>query len=470
MRYLLTALTLVLFACGSSPAPGGAGGADGGPSGADGGADAGLATGPFALAVSCSDTAADVYVTPTALPPFTNSERGAVVRCAVGAKLSRDALAARIVAAGVTSVDARGSVSSYTIAYRTDRGGGVGGIGSARVWLPDDPLPGASPIVVATHGTTGLADICAPSRFETVSDYISLPWVARGYPVVAPDYAGLGTEGVQGYGDNRDSASSTLDSARALRRLLQPGRLASKIVVAGHSQGGGAALAAQAFSRAYGDGDVVAAVAFAPGWQFRVDAEGLRLPNASTSVGGGVAAAVGALALYAYFANHAGADHAGDGFPTATRAALVGALESQCILQLAASVPTVAPTIGTLVDDGLRTSFIACVDTGTCVEPGKSYYDYSRANILPSDPQGGRVIVVQGLADVTATPARAACIVAKMNADGVTPVVCTDRIADHLDVVQRNMAFAVSWVEALLAGSAPPPCAASALPACAPGG
>jgi hypothetical protein len=464
MARLALCLALATAAACGSTAPRSA--ADGGP--ADGGpADGGALAGPLEIAVSCADSLEAVYATPSGLPAFEPSERGRVVRCAPDARLARATVASRLSTAGVVGVEASGGVSTYRIAYRTDRGGGRGGIGSALVYLPDDPRPGALPIVVAAHGTTGLADLCAPSRFPAAGDYLGLPWAARGYPVVAPDYAGLGTEGVQGYGDNRDTGNSTLDAARALRRLLRPGRLSGKIVVLGHSQGGGAALAAQALGRASGaDGEVAAVVPFAPGWQYRVDAEGLRFPQLSTGLGGGLPAAVGALALYAYHANRFGEARAGEGFPGSTRASLVAAIESQCIFELIRSIPALAPTVGDLVDETLRASFVDCVDGRACVEPGLSYFQYSTANVVPSDPQGGRVLYVQGLRDTAATPQRAACIVEKMAEDGVVPDLCVDPDADHLTVVQRNVAFALRWVEAVLAGASRPACAERTLPAC----
>ena len=52
------------------------------------------------------------------------------------------------------------------------------------------------------HGTTGVADTCAPSEdyaggpvhsYQQVADAALDTWLARGYAIVAPDYQGLGT-------------------------------------------------------------------------------------------------------------------------------------------------------------------------------------------------------------------------------------------------------------------------------------
>ncbi len=63
------------------------------------------------------------------------------------------------------------------------------------VFVPGGPMPaGGWKIVAWAHGTTGVADQCAPSRNET-NPYIKAmisQFLAEGYVVVAPDYEGLG--------------------------------------------------------------------------------------------------------------------------------------------------------------------------------------------------------------------------------------------------------------------------------------
>jgi pimeloyl-ACP methyl ester carboxylesterase len=389
-----------------------------------------------------------VYVTPSSLPPFTP--------------------ATRLTAAGVTGMAPTSGMSTYRIAYRTTRFDGSGGAGTARVYLPTAPRSAPLPIVVATHGTTGLSDLCAPSRWDTVSDYIVLPWVGHGYAVVAPDYAGLGNEGTQGYGDNADTGYSTLDAARALRKLVASGALSSKILVEGHSQGGGSALSAQALAKSYGaDGDVVGVIPFAPGWTTKVSVDGFRAPLVPTSYGGGLPAAVGAMFVDAYFANYVGPTHEGDGFASGVRSQVVGELASQCIFQLVTSIPQTAPTVGALFDATLMTTAVACFDaTPGCAEPGKSYLAFNQKNVLTADASGAKVLMVLGMQDTAVAPPAARCVVDKLQKDGVTPQVCTDAQAQHLDVVQRNAAFAVQWTDAIFDGTTPPPCSADPLPTC----
>jgi len=79
---------------------------------------------------------------------------------------------------------------------------------------------------------------------------------------------------------------------------------------------------------------------------------------------------------------------------------------------------------------------------------------------------GGRVLLVAGGRDTAVTPGEVACIDDKLRAEGVETQVCVDSAAEHMDVVERNVPFALSWVDALLAGRPLPSCDASGLPAC----
>jgi hypothetical protein len=92
-----------------------------------------------------------------------------------------------------------------------------------------------------------------------------------------------------------------------------------------------------------------------------------------------------------------------------------------------------------------------------------------QSNILTSDKDGAPVLYVQGLADIIMPPAsEAACNIQKMEADGLTPQVCTDSAAQHQTVVQRNIMFALQWGQALLAGTSLPTCSAAGMPTCTP--
>jgi pimeloyl-ACP methyl ester carboxylesterase len=115
---------------------------------------------------------------------------------------------------------------------------------SGAVFLPQGTTPvGGWPLVAWAHGTTGVADVCAPSwtgRSERDASYLNT-WLGLGYAIVATDYQGLGTPGPHPYLAVRPEAYSVLDSVRAVLKALPA--VANKIVIIGQSQGGGAAFA-----------------------------------------------------------------------------------------------------------------------------------------------------------------------------------------------------------------------------------
>ncbi|MDU7366994.1 MAG: alpha/beta fold hydrolase [Acinetobacter baumannii] len=124
------------------------------------------------------------------------------------------------------------------------------------VFTPNTPPPvGGWPIVVWAHGTTGVADVCAPSKAalaDSTKDLIS-KLLAAGYVVVAPDYEGLGTPGIHPFLNVKSEAFSITDAVVAARNYLSQRNLltSKKWVTVGHSQGVHAALgAAQYASRA----------------------------------------------------------------------------------------------------------------------------------------------------------------------------------------------------------------------------
>jgi hypothetical protein len=91
------------------------------------------------------------------------------------------------------------------------------------------------------------------------------------------------------------------------------------------------------------------------------------------------------------------------------------------------------------------------------------------ANILTADRNGPPVLYVQGLLDTIMLPSEeAACNIEKLQADGVLPTICTDSGAQHTDILARDVAYAVSWVDATLARQTPPACSSSGMPACSP--
>jgi pimeloyl-ACP methyl ester carboxylesterase len=111
------------------------------------------------------------------------------------------------------------------------------------------PPKGGWPVITWAHGTTGVADVCAPSRDfagspnVTGETYINgdlNEWLRAGYAVLRTDYEGLGTPGKHPYLIGTSEGRSVLDIVAAARGL-DP-NISKRYLIAGHSQGGHAAL------------------------------------------------------------------------------------------------------------------------------------------------------------------------------------------------------------------------------------
>jgi pimeloyl-ACP methyl ester carboxylesterase len=130
---------------------------------------------------------------------------------------------------------------------------------SGSVAVPRVKRPkGGWPVITWAHGTTGVADVCAPSRdFEgtpnpTGEAYINADlnaWLAAGYAVLRTDYQGLGTPGKHPFLVGKAEGRGVLDIVQAAREL-DP-RIGKRYLIAGHSQGGHAALFAAGEARKY---------------------------------------------------------------------------------------------------------------------------------------------------------------------------------------------------------------------------
>ena len=141
---------------------------------------------------------------------------------------------------------------TWTLLYRSTslRGKAIGV--SGLVMLPKGKPPKQGwPVVSWAHGTSGIADSCAPSRDPSgpYTAYLApqlRAWLRAGYAIANTDYEGLGTPGAHPYLVGRSEGRGVVDIVHASRQL--DGRLARRYLIAGHSQGGHAALFAAALA------------------------------------------------------------------------------------------------------------------------------------------------------------------------------------------------------------------------------
>lgn len=292
------------------------------------------------------------------------------------------------------------------------------------------PPKGGWPVITYAHGTTGSADACAPTRGYDADDLVSYAypllkrWLKAGYAVVRTDYDGLGTPGVHGYLVGRSEGRSVLDAVRAARAYDH--RLSKRFIIAGHSQGGHAALFAAAMAPQWvPDLRLRGTVAFAPASHLAAQFQlGLGSPNA----GGGLGAII-ALGLR--------------GVDTADSALGVPSL-------LTPRAATLYPQTKTRCYDALsRTDSFGGVPLNQFIKSG--------ANLQPaltvvgeSDPEHVRmrtaVRIEQGTADRTVFEAFTKQLADEYTDNGVKVDYLTYDGVSHGDIVNAAAADATKWI------------------------
>lgn len=183
---------------------------------------------------------------------------------------------------------------NYVVLYRSTGSNGKPVAVSGLVSVPKGKAPKRGwPVISYDHGTTGIADQCAPSRdsadnpahlYNAYIYPLLNRWLKAGFAVVRTDYQGLGTPGVHQYLVGTAEGRSTLDMVRAAREL-QPA-IGKRFAISGHSQGGHAALWGAALAPKYTpELKLRGTVAFAPASHI---SELLSLVSAVTTPGGGL--------------------------------------------------------------------------------------------------------------------------------------------------------------------------------------
>ena len=152
-----------------------------------------------------------------------------------------------------------GAATNTLILYTSKSPNGRTVAVSGSVSIPKGKPPkGGWPIISYGHGTTGTADSCAPSRVAKrgpVASYVDYidpqleDWIDAGYVVLRSDFQGLGTPGDHPYLVGEAEGRSMLDIVSAAEQVEH--RLGKRFLLAGHSQGGHAALFAAGEAKTY---------------------------------------------------------------------------------------------------------------------------------------------------------------------------------------------------------------------------
>ncbi len=434
--------------------------------------------------LACTDTIDSVYADPG---DVSAKPKGSILKCAH----DRDLTAAELMAEAQANVDGgdppyagrpfTSGAHLYRVLYRTERGddnaAGIGspGYSSALLLLPEKPRLGAGealPAIVAAHGSRGQAGKCAPSRFDPAGDYVKedflhlvYPLVGLGYPVIAPDYAGYANFGGANnppptYSHASDIGKSMLDGARAIRNLLASSDLTDQTVIAGHSQGGFAALSTLAMSDRYGGAGtgVISAVAlYAPLW-FSQRGWGAVFAEPSSEAfsksAGGIVST-----LYHYTESYLldGPDAALELFNPSKAAAVQAFVDNDC---WAATYPDLMEA-GASANDLFSSTYINAITNAALPPPlgsggncggsalCQTWIDRMTADYPHLDGGASKVPIalVYAAGDTTITPDLMQCVFNRLSTDGTDYQICydTDPVG-HPGSVADNADWVADWI------------------------
>lgn len=324
---------------------------------------------------------------------------------------------------------------SEAVTYLSENGSGKPIAVTGTVAIPRGVAPeGGWPVLSWAHGTTGIADVCAPSRDTVdgpVHDYVGAvsatldEWVKAGYVVVQTDYEGMGTPGDHTYLNAQSESNAVTDIVRAARNL-DPG-VGSRWVVGGHSQGGAAAISASELAVDYApELTLLGAISVAPG---------SGLSQTPAYIKSGNPAIAPALAFFPLtLLGAAAADPAIKPEDIATPEAepLMAAARTGCIADIRAAIPSVP------VDKAIRPE----ADLG----PWTQYLAAQEpANAKPKVP----LLVAQGTTDQLVTPAATDVVVKSLRDSGAQVDLRTYEGADHRASVAASLEDAQAFAAAL---------------------
>jgi alpha-beta hydrolase superfamily lysophospholipase len=284
--------------------------------------------------------------------------------------------------------------------------------------------PDGRSVVVWGHGSTGLADRCAPSRVGVMDASGGLlgGLLQQGYVVAATDYQGLGTPGLERFVIGLSAGRAVLDAARAARQLDGAGA-GGRVVLAGHSEGGHAVLWAGELARAYApELQVLGVAASAPGAELAATMKAADSRPASLTSG----------AMWIVVAWGDAYRLSLDVLTPAGRKG-VGRVRSTCLQELAAGPDVAAVRPADLLTTPPWPTLLARNTPGHAATPAP-------------------VLIAQGANDEVATPATSRALVGRLCRLGDTVELRTYQGIGHFDVLQVASTDMVAWTGERLAG------------------
>ena len=311
---------------------------------------------------------------------------------------------------------------------------------SGTVAVPKGTPPhGGWPVISWTHGTTGDAPVCTPSRdsaanpvhpYLTEVDALLDGFVRHGYAVVQTDYEGQGTPGIHPYLVGEAEGRDAIDMVRAARAV--DSSLGSRWVVMGHSQGGHSALFA---------------ASLAPGWAPELPLLGVVAMAPASQLGPflrGMSKASAPIPSFAYAALLI------EGYGSVYPAVKPGAL-------LAPSAFAMLPQTQDRCDNQLRASgswggivpaasFRSGADLGPLMAQAMANEPGSLHLAVPA-------LIVQGAADKTVPQPASDALFKQLCAGGANLGYDVYPGVDHQPLVTASGADARAWIDARFAGT-----------------
>jgi pimeloyl-ACP methyl ester carboxylesterase len=429
----------------------------------------------------CGDRIDDVYGNPGALASDP-AARGNIVKCVKEADISKDAMQAKLTELAAPAAPGKPLTSAarvYRISYRTERGdtASTPSVSSAIVYAPVTPRASKLPVVVVGRGSRGQAAKCAVSKFDPALDGINgdawrmiYPLVGYGYAVIVPDLAGYANAGTPGnppsaYAQSSDVAKSTLDGARALKKLFPA--LDEKVVLVGHSQGGHSALSALALAGSYGtSGPIVGAAVYAPLWLSQrswggvlISSIGKNYPLATSSIGN--------VSVWYHYTQAELLDGPGEGkklFAADKQAAVEAFVNGECWGSTELSKH--AQFAHELFDPSFVQEISLPAATGGDCSSERctkwiARYKADRPQLV-GDAAKVPILLTYGTKDTTIPPERMRCALDRLKQDGANLTACVDKDLSHSEIVSARGEHVASWIASLTLGEpAPPACAAN---------
>ena len=307
---------------------------------------------------------------------------------------------------------------------------------SGTIDLPKGKAPkGGFKVITWAHGTTGAADICAPSRNAAgnpADGYIAYAtasydgWLKAGRAVLRTDYEGLGTTGPHRYLVGASEGRGVVEIVLAARQLYP--KLSKDYLIGGHSQGGhGGLFAASMAPKLAPKLNLKGVFVYAPAshlWE-----QGQAIGN----LGAGFEGLSGVAIMIMYSAaREAGVDPST--LVTDEIAAKLGLIEEVCSAELAQALGTVQPK--DILRPGVTTASI----------------DAALKAMNPNVKIKAPVLILQGLGDSTVFPAFTQALVNELKKSGDKVTYNTFAGLSHSGVVtDAAVKKAVSaWIKARL--------------------